>query len=72
MKARMSQKMKRWTVLFAGLAVLALPLAAQQEVSPDHFDEKPSATQSHKPSPAHKTATAKSSKSASRRGSSDG
>ena len=54
MKARMSQKMKRWTVLFAGLAVLALPLAAQQEVSPDHFDAQQVAARARKPKPVHK------------------
>ena len=40
-------------LLFAGLA-LAVPAVAQQEVSPDHFDDQPKAAQS-KPAP-HKTA----------------
>jgi len=51
------------------LAALALPLAAQQEVSPEHFDHKPSAARSHKSAlPAHKTTTAGSKKSAGRQG----
>jgi hypothetical protein len=48
-------KHKALSVL-ACLAVLALPMAAQQEVSPDHFDAKPGATRPHKASvPTHKT-----------------
>lgn len=49
------------------LAALALPLAAQQEVSPEHFEHKPSAARSHKAAlPAHQTTTARSKKSARR------
>ena len=66
----MNQMIKRWTVFFAGLAVLVLPTAAQQEVSPDHFDEKPSAARSHKPAlPTRNTTTTRNNKSANHRGS---
>jgi len=40
--------------LFAG--VLAMPAFAQQEVSPDHFDDHPAAAQSRKAAPSHKAA----------------
>jgi len=32
-------------------AIVGLPVAAQQEVSPDHFDQKPAISQGHKPAP---------------------
>jgi len=51
------------------LAALALPLAAQQEVSPEHFDQKAPAARSHKAAlPAHQKATARR-KSAGNQGS---
>ena len=50
---------------------LTVPVAAQQEVSPEHFDQKPSAAKTRKPSPqARKAASAKSTQSASNQGSS--
>ena len=43
------------TLLFAGL--MAMPVMAQQEVSPDHFDDHPASSQSRKPAAqSHKTA----------------
>jgi hypothetical protein len=36
-------------LLLAAAALLSVPMIAQQEVSPDHFDEKPSVAQKHKP-----------------------
>jgi len=45
-------------------AVLALPLAAQQDVSPEHFDQKPGAARSHKAALPHQAATARRKKSA--------
>lgn len=58
-----SLKAAAW--FFAGLALLTVPMAAQQEVSPEHFDEKPAAARPHKPAPsARKTATAKSKQNA--------
>jgi hypothetical protein len=45
-------------VLFAGL--LAIPAFAQQEVSPDHFDDQPATAQGRKQaSPSHKASAAK-------------
>lgn len=35
------------TLLFVGL--MAMPVIAQQEVSPDHFDDHPAASHSRKP-----------------------
>jgi hypothetical protein len=32
-------------------AIVGLPAAAQQEVAPDHFDQKPAISQGHKPAP---------------------
>jgi hypothetical protein len=38
---------------------LTVPAAAQQEVSPEHFERMPKAAQSHKPSPqAHRATSA--------------
>lgn len=40
--------------LLLGAALLTVPVAAQQEVNPDHFplsDEKPSVSKSRKPAP---------------------
>jgi len=52
------------------LAALALPLAAQQEVSPDRFDQQGSTTRSHQTAlPAHKTTTAKNKANAGNQGS---
>lgn len=43
--------------LLAGVALLAVPVMAQQEVAPDHFDEKPSVSQGRKPAhQSHKNA----------------
>ena len=53
------------------LAALALPLAAQQDVSPDHFDQNASAARSHKGVlSAHKTTAAKSKKTSGKQDSS--
>ena len=38
-------------VLFAGLALLTVPVVGQQEVAPDHFDDHPAVSQSRKPAP---------------------
>ena len=55
MKTRMSQMMNhRAVLLIAALAVLTLPLAAQQEVSPDHFDAQQVAARARKPKPVYK------------------
>jgi hypothetical protein len=52
-------------LLLAGAALLAVPAIAQQEVAPDHFDEKPSVSRPHKPAPqARKTTDAKTTRSA--------
>lgn len=57
--------LKAAALLFAGLALLTVPMAGQQEVSPEHFDEKPVAARPHKPAlSARKTATAKSKQNA--------
>jgi hypothetical protein len=64
--------LKTAVLLFAGIAVLGMPAAAQQEVSPDHFDDKPAAAQSHKPAPqASKAASAKTKNTASNHRSAD-
>lgn len=45
-------------LLFAGTALMSISLAAQQEVSPDHFDDQPAVAQ--KPAVRHnKTVAAK-------------
>lgn len=50
------------------LAALALPLAAQQDVSPEHFEPKPRVSRSHKAAlPAHKTTAARGKENAGRR-----
>jgi hypothetical protein len=50
----------RATVLFlAGLVLPTAPMAAQQEVSPEHFDAKQGAAPARKPALAHKTAADK-------------
>ncbi|HLW55710.1 MAG TPA: hypothetical protein VKW06_22970 [Candidatus Angelobacter sp.] len=41
------------------LSLMTVPMTAQQEVSPDHFDEKPSPAKSQKPAPARKATTAR-------------
>lgn len=43
----MKLNVKHVGLLFAGTALLSLSLAAQQEVSPDHFDDQP--VVAHKP-----------------------
>jgi len=43
-------------LIFAGLALLTVPVAAQQEVSPEHFDVRYGAAPAPKPA-AHKTTT---------------
>lgn len=57
--------LKAAILFFAGLAFMTMPLAAQQEVSPDHFDDKPATARPHKPVPAaRKTAAEKSKQNA--------
>jgi hypothetical protein len=47
------------TLLFAGL--LIVPAVAQQEVSPDHFEDHPAVAQGKKPAvPKHQTAASRS------------
>jgi hypothetical protein len=47
------------TVVLFLAGCLTVPAAAQQEVSPEHFERVSKAAQSHKPSPqAHRTASA--------------
>ncbi len=41
-------------LLLASLALLTVPMAAQQEVSPEHFEAKQGPAKDHKPAPAHK------------------
>jgi hypothetical protein len=61
--------LKAATLFFAGF--LTVPMAAQQEVAPEHFDQKPRAAKSRKPSPqARKATNGKSTQSASNQGSS--
>ena len=61
--------LKTAALFFAGF--LTVPMAAQQEVAPEHFEQKPSAAHSRKPSPqAHRATNAKSSQNASNQGSS--
>jgi hypothetical protein len=61
--------LKAAALFFAGF--LAVPMAAQQEVAPEHFEQKPSAAKARKPSPqARKATNAKSTQSASNQGSS--
>jgi len=38
-------------LLFVAQVSVGLPAAAQQEVSPDHFDQKPAISQGQKPTP---------------------
>ncbi len=67
--ARKFVSLKAAALFFAGF--LTVPMAAQQEVAPEHFEQKPSAAPSRKPSPqAHKATSAKSTQSASNQGSS--
>ena len=67
--ARKFVSLKTTALFLAGF--LTVPMAAQQEVSPEHFDQKPSAAQTRKPSPQpHKATSAKSTQSASNQGSS--
>lgn len=50
----------RAAVLFlAGLTLPVVPTAAQQEVSPEHFETRQGAASTPKPAPAHKTTTRK-------------
>jgi hypothetical protein len=39
-------------LLFSAVVVLSLSMAAQQEVSPDHFDDNPVVAKKSKPAPA--------------------
>jgi len=41
----------RAAVLLVAQTIVGIPAAAQQEVSPDHFDANPAVSQSHKPAP---------------------
>ena len=56
----MKGSFKAATLFFAGLGLLTVPMAAQQEVSPDHFDEKPAAARPHKPALSTRKTAAKS------------
>jgi hypothetical protein len=38
-------------MLFAAVVLLSISMSAQQEVSPDHFDDNPVVTKKSKPSP---------------------
>jgi hypothetical protein len=42
--------------LLAGALFLTIPLVAQQEVDPDHFDHVAVASQKQKPAPGHRKA----------------
>jgi hypothetical protein len=42
---------KQTVIVLLAQAIVGLPAAAQQEVNPDHFDQKPATSQSHKPAP---------------------
>jgi hypothetical protein len=54
-------------LLLAASALLSVPMIAQQEVSPDHFDEKPAVVKKHKPATsAAKPSAAKRSDSSNR------
>jgi len=46
-------------LLLAAAALLSVPMIAQQEVSPDHFDEKPAVAKKHKPATSAKPLAAK-------------
>jgi hypothetical protein len=49
-------------LLFVAVALLSISMSAQQEVSPDHFDDNPVVTKKLKPAPkAAKQAAAKKS-----------
>jgi len=48
-------------LILTGLALLTVPVAAQQDVSPEHFDAKQSATPAPKPAPANNTTKRKQS-----------
>jgi hypothetical protein len=39
-------------LLFAAVVMLSISMAAQQEVSPDHFDDNPVVARKSKPAPA--------------------
>ena len=41
----------RSIVLLIAQVIVGIPAAAQQEVSPDHFDQKPTVSQNQKPAP---------------------
>jgi len=41
----------RSIVLLIAQVIVGIPAAAQQEVSPDHFDQKPTMSQNQKPAP---------------------
>ena len=41
----------RSVVLLIAQVIVGIPAAAQQDVSPDHFDQKPATSQNQKPAP---------------------
>jgi hypothetical protein len=62
-----TKKSFRASGLLLAAALLSVPMIAQQEVSPDHFDEKPAAVKKHKPATsAAKPSAAKRSDSSNR------
>ncbi|HXO37271.1 MAG TPA: hypothetical protein VN872_01465 [Candidatus Acidoferrum sp.] len=40
-------------LLFSAVVLLSISMSAQQEVSPDHFDDNPVVTKKSKPAPKH-------------------
>jgi hypothetical protein len=64
MKEKFMKVSLKATIFFAGLGLLTVPMAAQQEVSPDHFDEKPAAARPHKPALAARKTAEKSKQNA--------
>jgi hypothetical protein len=46
-------------LVFAAVVLLSMSMSAQQEVSPDHFDDNPVVTKQSKPAPKSATVTPK-------------
>jgi hypothetical protein len=53
-------------LLFAAVVLLSISMSAQQEVSPDHFDDNPVAAKNSKPAPKPTKVAAKKPSAASR------
>jgi hypothetical protein len=54
-----NQSIREIGLLFATVALLSISMAAQQEVSPDHFDDNPVVVKKSKPAPKAQRVAAK-------------